>query len=317
MTHTSFSRILIQPLIGLLSFLIVSTNILLCGLAIHGVALLRCLLRKPESWARPYYDGCYRIWVNVCRVWFQRVLNVTWHLDDWQPPSDQHWHLVIANHRSWVDVFVLLTQLEGRVPLPRIFMKHTLGWLPLLGTATKLMGFPHVKRYDKAALAKRPDLASVDQLTTEQACAPLKVAPSTILTFAEGTRFSAAKHAAQASPYHHLLKPKAGGAWMVMQAMPEHIKTITDVTIFYEGRVPSYWDLLCGRATTAYVKVRDIELPTSDHDDLALRDKAAFYQWFNGYWQRKDDAMVAHIKKCSKLEMSQKDTIKKGNSLQS
>ena len=169
MSHTSVSRILIQPFIGLLSFLIVSTNILLCGLAIHGVALLRCLLRKPESWARPYYDGCFRAWVKVCRVWFQRILKVTWHLDTWHPPKDQHWHLVISNHQTWVDVFVLLAQFDGRMPMPRIFMKDTLVWLPLLGTATKLMGFPQVKRYSKATLAKRPHLANVDRATTEKA----------------------------------------------------------------------------------------------------------------------------------------------------
>ncbi|MBM6551162.1 acetyltransferase [Marinomonas ostreistagni] len=306
-----------QPFIGLLSFLFVSSNILLCGIAIHLVALVQWLWRKPNAWARPWYDRCYQAWVSGCTFWFTVMLDTRWQLDDWQPPTNQQWHLVIANHRSWVDVFILLAQLNGRVPMPRIFMKDTLFWLPLVGTATKLMGFPQVKRYSKAVLAKRPELAQVDRQTTAKACAPLLAAPSSVLSFAEGTRFSARKHADQASPYQQLLRPKAGGVWMVLNAMPQRFDTITDVNIAYFGEAPSYWDLLCGRAIRAYVKVRDIDIPAPVRQLQGEQDKSAFFDWFNAYWQDKDRHLVADLGKCSKLEMSQKDTIKKGKGLQS
>lgn len=306
-----------QPLIGLLSFLFVSSNIFVCGVAIHCVALIQWLCKKPDAWARPYYDMCYRAWVSGCTLWFKYMLNTTWQLDHSQPISQQEWHLVVANHRSWVDVFILLAQLNGRVPMPRIFMKDTLIWLPLLGTATKLMGFPQVKRYSKAQLAKRPELADVDRQTTENACRPLMAAPSSVLSFVEGTRFSQVKHSSQASPYQQLLRPKAGGVWMVLNAMPNYFKTITDVTIVYPGKTPSYWDLLCGRSVQAYVKVRDIEIPATFRAMQGEHDKSAFYTWFNTYWHAKDERLVAQLEKCSMLEMSPKDTIKKGNGLQS
>ncbi len=305
-----------QPLIGLLSFLFLCANILLCGVAIHLLALIAKLMNRSQAWQRKTFDKCYRLWVGMCSVWFRYVLGMNWQLDDGLKQQPERWHLLVANHQSWVDVFVVLLQVQGRTPPPRIFMKDTLFWLPLVGSATKLMNFPQVKRYSKAKLTKRPELAQKDRRTTVEACKPLMDTPSSIMTFAEGTRFSRKKHAQQDSPYQHLLRPKAGGLWMVLQAMPRRFQEITDFNVVYPDKVPSFWDLLCGRVQNACVITRQVSIPTEFQCMTEQTDKQAFYRWVNAYWQMKDRAMETDLQYCSKLEIKRNGPINEGNSLQ-
>lgn len=305
-----------RPMIGLLSFLFLCLNILVCGAAIHLIALWAWFTKRPVAWQRPLMDACYRAWVLCCGTWFRYVLGMDWQLDSSLKRSSEQWHLVVANHRSWVDVFVVLLQVQGRMPLPRIFMKDTLLWLPLVGSATKLMGFPQVKRFSKAKLAQRPELVARDREITLAACKPLMQAPSSVMTFAEGTRFTQPKHTQQDSPYQHLLRPKAGGLWMVLQAMPGRFLSITDLNVVYLNGTPSFWDLLCGRVQGVYVKARQVAIPSAFQNITESTDKQAFYGWLNGYWQDKDCTMVTDLHHCSKLEIKRNGPIKKGSSLQ-
>lgn len=271
--------------------------------------------RTPE-WSQVACEYCYRAWVQGCELWFRHMLGMSWSLDEHLAKRPNAWHLVIANHRSWVDAFVVLIQVQGRMPMPRIFMKDTLVWLPLVGSATKIMGFPQVKRYSKAKLKKYPELALHDIQETEKACQQLKVRPSTVMTFAEGTRFSVRKHNKQGSPYQHLLRPKAGGMYRVLKAMPDCFNEITDLNIVYMGENNSFWHLLCGQISGVQVKARSVVLPESFksmNDDV---DKKAFYDWFNQYWADKDRTMSMDVLHCSNLEIQENGAINKGNSLQ-
>ncbi len=244
------------------------------------------------------------------------MLGMHWQLDQQLVKRPDTWHLVIANHRYWVDAFVVLIQVQGRMPMPRIFMKDSLAWLPLVGSATKIMGFPQVKRYSKAKIAKSPDLALHDVRATEEACQPLTLQPSTIMTFAEGTRFSARKHRQQASPYKHLLRPKAGGMYRVLKAMPGCFHEVTDLNIVYGDDRNSFWDLLCGQVSAVQVKVRSVKLPDSFKTMNDQVEKQAFYDWFNQYWRDKDRSMSTDVLHWSNVEIQEKEPIKKENGLQ-
>jgi hypothetical protein len=50
------------------------------------------------------------------------------------------------------------------------------------------------------------------------------------MNFVEGTRFTPAKHAAQQSPYKHLLKPKAGGLALALHVLGDRFDSLLDVT---------------------------------------------------------------------------------------
>ena len=81
------------------------------------------------------------------------------------------------------------------------------------------------------------------------------------MNFVEGTRLTPAKHARQASPFAHLLKPKAGGVAFVLDAMGSALHSVVDVTIAYPAGNPSMLDLVSGRIPEVRVRVCEREIP--------------------------------------------------------
>ncbi|WOD08188.1 acetyltransferase [Marinomonas sp. GJ51-6] len=259
----SKKRSFLQPIVGVTSFMFMSMNAFFWTLLVHLVSPLLLLKQsKYEVFAEQSFDWLYNGWVASNEWWFHHVLGVEWELDDNMQTDFQHWNLIIANHRSWVDVFAIFAQLRGRRPLPRVFMKQALIWLPLVGTATYIMGFPFMKRYTKAQIEKNPSLAGKDLATTKRSCRRLLKRPNSIMSFVEGTRFSDIKHQQQESPYTCLLKPKAGGVGFILQTMPQTIKQITDITVLYEQPNITGWDLLCGRIGRVKMMVREVAFQT-------------------------------------------------------
>lgn len=154
-----------------------------------------------------------------------------------------------------------------------------------------------MKRYSKAFLAKHPELKGKDLEITQAACELFKRQPVTIVNYLEGTRFTPAKHAAQASSYTHLLKPKAGGVAFVLAAMGEQLDAILDVTVVYPGSgIPGFWDMLCGRVPKVIVDIQTRELDPAlwqgDYEnDPVFREKVQ--GWVNQLWVEKDARIAA------------------------
>ncbi|NVK75764.1 MAG: 1-acyl-sn-glycerol-3-phosphate acyltransferase [Oceanospirillaceae bacterium] len=297
----AYKKTLIQPVIGLVSFVFMCINVFCWALLVHLIAPLLLLKRTSyESFAERCVNRLYDGWLASCEWWFRHVLGVRWELDDTMQVDFEHWHLIIANHRSWVDVFVIFAQLKGRRPLPRVFMKQALIWMPFVGTATYIMGFPFMKRYTKEQVKKNPKLAGKDLATTKRSCKRLLNRPNSIMSFVEGTRFSPSKHEQQSSPYQCLLKPKAGGIGFILQTMPRTIKSITDINVLYEQETVTGWDLLCGRIGKVKVMVREVALPESilapDYR-AAEKDREHFFTWFNLYWHDKDVRMKHQLER--------------------
>lgn len=200
-------------------------------------------------------------------------------------------YLVLANHQSWVDIVVLQKIFNRRIPLLRFFLKRQLFWVPLLGLAWWALDFPFMGRHTRAEIAKNPELGRRDMEATRRACQKFQSMPVAMMNFVEGTRFTPEKHARQASPYRHLLKPKSGGVAYVLDAMGDALHGILDVTIAYPGGRPTMIDLLAGRVPAVHVSVRQRPLPSDVIDGHARDERAArarFQQWMNGLWQEKD-----------------------------
>ena len=200
-------------------------------------------------------------------------------------------YLVLANHQSWVDIVILQKVFNRRIPLMRFFLKRQLFWVPLLGLAWWALDFPFMGRHTPKQIARRPELARRDIETTRRACEKFREIPVAIMNFVEGTRFTPGKHARQAPPYRHLLKPKSGGVAFVLDAMGSGLHAILDVTIAYPAGRPSMMDLLADRIPEVRVHVRQRPIPAGllhgDYqNDRAFRVR--FQQWMNGLWQEKD-----------------------------
>ncbi|TDO96259.1 acetyltransferase [Marinomonas balearica] len=289
----------LRPVVGVISFLFMCLNVLFWAGGLHIVALGFLFRRRfSDSQVNSACNRFFAGWIRTSYWWFNTVLGVEWQFDKNMKHDPEKWHLSIANHQSWVDVFVILSQLEGKVVPPRVFMKQALFWIPLVGTATKIMGFPFMKRHSKERLKKHPKLVGEDLETTRRSCKRFAKTPNTVLSFVEGTRYTDRKHRQQSSPYSRLLKPKAGGIGFVLQAMPGKFDDIIDINVVYPHKRNSFWDLLCGRLETAKVSVRSIAIPdflkTSDIDPLE-RDREAFFNWFNQYWHEKDRRLNAEM----------------------
>lgn len=282
-----------RPLLGVLSFLYICLVTLILAGVLHLVAFYYWLNSKVSNQeSERIYHQLYEAWFAAIHYWFRQILNINWELDEDQKSRKNSWNLVIANHQSWVDVFVVFAQIQGRMPLPKVFMKHSLIWIPLIGTGTFIMGFPFMRRYSKRFLAKHPHLKGKDLETTRRSCKRFMQAPNTVLSFVEGSRWSEAKHVQQGSPYQYLLKPKTGGVAFVLQAMPDKFQAVVDMSVIYPQENISFWDLLCGRLKSAKVIVRTIPFPekilaSTDFQPAGIH-RPEFNDCFNQYWMAKD-----------------------------
>ena len=199
------------------------------------------------------------------------------------------WYLVISNHQSWVDIPVLQKIFNRRIPFLKFFLKDQLIWVPFLGLAWWALDFPFMKRYSKAFLEKNPQLKGKDIEATRKACERFKFQPVSVMNFVEGTRFTAAKHLRQASPFADLLKVKAGGIAFVLDTMGDSMKSILDVTIVYSDQKPGLVDLFAGRIRHVMIDIVERKITQEmigDYENDA-EFRGSFQKWLNTVWEEK------------------------------
>jgi 1-acyl-sn-glycerol-3-phosphate acyltransferase len=239
----------------------------------------------------PILNAIATHWISCNALW-QRLTQATrWQVTGVESLAANGWYLVNANHQSWVDILVLQRVLNKRIPFLKFFLKQELIYVPVIGIAWWALDFPFMKRHSAAAIKANPALRQQDLATTRRACARFSLIPTSVMNFSEGTRFTPAKHAEQASPYQHLLKPKAGALALAVNAMGEKFNCLLDVTIAYPEGAPSFWQFLCGRTPRVILDVatRDIprEFAHGDYtDDPAFRE--TFQAWLTRIWDEKD-----------------------------
>ena len=273
--------------------LLIALNTLLHCLPLFAVALFKALLplAAVRRACNPLLTGLAESWIGVNSAMMGAFTRTRFQAD--MPATlerDGH-YLVLANHQSWVDILVLQKVFNRRIPLLRFFLKRQLFWVPLLGLAWWALDFPFMGRYSKREIARNPELGKRDMEATRRACAKFVDIPVSVMNFVEGTRYTPDKHASQASPYRHLLKPKSGGVAFVLDAMGQGLHAIVDVTIAYPGGRPSMMDLMANRVPQVIVQVRQRPIPADlvEGDYQSDRSfRARFQQWMNGVWQDKD-----------------------------
>ncbi|NCT68611.1 MAG: acyltransferase [Rhodanobacteraceae bacterium] len=280
-----------------LAALLIGASTLLHIVPLFVVTLVKATLpfAAVHRACNPLLAGIAESWIGFnSRMigWFTRtrfIVDVEARLQ-----RDGH-YLVLANHQGWVDIPVLQKVFNRRIPLLRFFLKSQLFWIPLMGLAWWALDFPFMKRHSREAIARRPELAGRDIAATRRACERFREIPVAVMNFVEGTRFTAAKHAAQQSPYRHLLRPRAGGVAFVLDAMGAGLQAILDVTIVYPHGRPSLLDLFADRVPEVRVQVRERPIPREfvggDYQgDAAFRER--FQAWMNALWAEKDAAVA-------------------------
>ncbi|MDE2416168.1 MAG: acyltransferase [Burkholderiales bacterium] len=230
-------------------------------------------------------------WISGNKGWMDLTQRTQWDVQGIEDLNPRSWYLVNSNHQSWVDILVLQYLLNRRIPLLKFFIKQQLIWVPVMGLAWWALDFPFMRRHSEEYLRKHPEMRGKDQATTRKACEKFALIPTSVMNFLEGTRFTRAKHDRQQSPYEHLLKPKAGGMALALDAMGDKFQAILDVTIVYPDGVPTFAEFLSGKMRRVVVRIRRLPVPVhllkGDYaQDAVFRE--AFSAWVQQLWRDKD-----------------------------
>ena len=203
------------------------------------------------------------------------------------------WCLGLANHQSWADILLILSASNYMMPNIRFFMKKELSWIPFIYLANKNLNMPFVNRHSKKQITKNPNLRLQDYENTIKSCKRLKRAPSTIFSYAEGTRFTSEKHKDQNSSYKNLLEPKIGGLATALSALPES-KYLIDFTLIYKTDQRSAWAFLKGDMADVKILVKKFKIPESLKNKSYLDDneyRIEFKNWIEDIWSQKDKSI--------------------------
>ncbi len=239
-------------------------------------------------------------WIKANNALIDNILpSKDWRISLPESVNTEGKYLLISNHQSWVDTSIVQYISENRLPLTRFFTKFELIYIPVIGQAFYFLDFPMMRRHSKEAIAKNPALKGKDIEEAKRACALLKDKPFTLLNYLEGTRFTKTKRDQQKSPYTHLLKPRAGGLSLALNALGADIDGILDMTIVYPDGLPTYGDLWKGNIRRLGVDVRYIKMPENLLTSMQNGDyeknaavKEQFFAWVDNAWQQKDQRIT-------------------------
>jgi|TARA_B110000305_G_C19439651_1_gene641058 1-acyl-sn-glycerol-3-phosphate acyltransferase len=280
-------------LIGIITLLLILTELIIGFSTLALVNIPRALIRTKKL-----KISLYKLsnWIGEITVLYLKLIMQLMHgknsiqvFDDNNLSKDE-WYLAISNHSSWADIFIILTATNYKIPLLKIFMKKELWWIPFVFLANTTLNMPFVHRHSREALKKNPELRYKDYESTIKSCKRFHRTPTTIFSYAEGTRHTSEKHIEQNSPYQNLLKPKVGGIATALSAVPQ-INKLLDFTIVYESSKKSSWSFLKGEMRNVKVDIQEYSIPDNLKNKNYLDDgsyRADFKQWIEALWVKKD-----------------------------
>lgn len=225
-----------------------------------------------------------------CRIYRQAVVFDDWVLKRisgarWQDPglelNQEEAIVVVANHGSWSDVFLIQSIIARRGPIVKFLCKRELAYIPILGLIFVVFDFPVLQR--KAhALQSESDRREDDRRRVREACEALYRAPAAMLSFAEGTRFSEKKQQSLKSPYRCLLPPRPAGFTAILEALESLKPNVVDVTIRYP-HPSTFWQFLGGSAGEIEIETRTFPI-----EDVLKQEVRT---WLEERWVEKDKVL--------------------------
>lgn len=279
---------------AVVSAVLLGLNTVFWTLLLVPLGLVRLVLpwRAVRRRIDPVLNAIATTWVSGNGAWMHLVQRHHWQVQGGADLPYAGWYLVVCNHQSWVDIFVLQQVFNRRIPMLKFFLKQQLIWVPVIGLAWWALDFPFMRRHSDAVLRRHPEKRQQDIDATRQACAKFALVPTSVMNFVEGTRFTAAKHAQQGSPFQHLLSPKAGGLATALAVLGERFDSLVDVTIVYPDGVPTFGQLLRGQVGRVLVQVQRHDIPADcrgSDGTLSSPFRKTVQRWLLGLWQAKDE----------------------------
>jgi 1-acyl-sn-glycerol-3-phosphate acyltransferase len=214
------------------------------------------LLPISRSKFRSFNRWAANLWWGWCVQVAERIhgTGVIWSGD--QVPEGEN-AIVVSNHQQMPDITFLmfLARDKQRLGDMKWMLKDVIKYVPGVGWGLLFLDSFFVKRNwseDKNAIEQTFSRILSDDI------------PVWLMTFAEGTRITPDKLADSQQfardkglePTAHVLLPRTKGFVASVQGLRQHLDAIYDVTIGYEGGVPTLWQYVCGYARRAHLHVR-------------------------------------------------------------
>ncbi len=281
---------------GLLVFACLTLNTIVWFIPIFLLAIVKLLVPVPSvrRIVTRMLMAVGENWISVNGLILSPIGSRSWTPGSLPDLRRDGWYLVVANHQTWVDIVVLQTVFNRRIPFLKFFIKQELIWFPLLGFAWWALDMPFMKRYSPSYLAKHPEKKGRDLEATRRACEKFRNTPTSVINFVEGTRFSEEKRDKRQSPFRRLLAPRAGGIAIALNSMGELFDGVVDVTIAYDGATPTFWDMCCGMQVRArlHVALRELDEALFAGDYAGDREyRREVHRWLTQMWTEKDDRL--------------------------
>jgi len=274
----------VSPLRHLVSFFSLTyglLNLTFWCVPLLALALLR-ILAPGSGTIRVQMAAIYRNAVRVNDFWFRHVLGYRWQTPQIRLDR-QGTYLVIANHQSWADSFLIQSVVAAQSPILKVLVKAELMRFPVLALIFWAYDFPRLKRR-AAAPEDEATRRHQDAERIRAACHSLRDAPAAMLVFPEGTRFTAEKHAASRSPYQRLLPPRPGGFTALFHALEDHLDGVLDLTVFYPEST-SFWRFLSGSIAEPEVRAALVSAGTIHPPS----------EWLASRWREKDAWLLEQV----------------------
>lgn len=281
---------------GILSFFLLTASTLILFIPFFCISLLKLFPNK--TWRIYLTKVLHKIatsWININIRYIDFMQFSELRVEGIDKIVNSNWYLIVANHQSGTDVIVLqyIFQKIRKLPFLTFFLKKQLKWVPILGIVWWAMEYPFMHRHSQAHLKKHPHKKGKDLKATIKATKVYKHIPISLVSFAEGTRFTDQKHKIQQQKgtinFKNLLRPKAGGLSYVIGAMHDEIKSLIDVTIVYSSNKKTLWDFFTYRIPKVKIIIKEIPIP-DEFRQISLIDKKQeeFRSWLNNIWIEKD-----------------------------
>lgn len=279
--------------IGFLSFLYITLNLTFWIVPVAVCAVCKPLM--PFAWVKKTTTGVinriYHLAVSVNDWLFFSILQNNIDFNGKEELAENQNYLVLANHRSWVDILVLQSLLNKRGGPIQFIVKRELILMPLIGLICWAYGYPFVRRASlkssqKNILKTEKDFNRIGDNFDKESGFFL-----CLINFVEGTRFSPVKFKKFSSRYRHLLNPRVGGLHYILKNYGEKLHVILDFTIAYECAEPIFWKFLAGRCKRIRIDLQKIPMAVliknlgTTFSDIEVLQVAA---WIKGLWKEKD-----------------------------
>ena len=171
-----FAGFAVNTLFWFVPLLLLALLKLLVPITAFRTAVTRVLMAIGENW------------ISVNTALLATFASIDWRLEGGDKLRRDEWYLVIANHQTWVDILVLQSLFNRRIPFLKFFIKQQLIWFPVLGFAWWAMDMPFMKRYSAAYLKRNPHMKGKDFETTRRACRfTLRPTPTAVRRTSETT----------------------------------------------------------------------------------------------------------------------------------